>query len=276
MPQTFAETLYYAYGFNTTAGTVDLRPGTILRVSADPYQYIATATQEGAGNGFVSGPTLEFEISSYLSGGNRIVGFDAFFAQLVAAQAITMTAPQLDQSSWQQPAVADAADLFFTTFQQPFYRLFAPSTLQTPWETGSDIPGSNMAIAAAANFTNLSTATNTNGGTASALAYFGGRAVTRLCIRVSIMGNDHVVPIGTSVRNALDMLGIGPPSAAVVLAGLTLSRALGGVVLDPIALYDLRRRYRVRFDWNALAIYGQGSDALDLPLLHGDILTIGN
>jgi hypothetical protein len=283
LPQTFAETLFYAYGFNPTTsatglltpGTVDLRPGTILRIAADPYQFVADAPAQAATNGFVGGPMLDFEVASYIKGTNRIAGFDAFIAQLVAGGNLSVDPPVVDPTTWQQPGIADAADLFFPLFCQPFYRLFLPSALADAWGTGSDLPVNNMAIAAATSFTNLCTATNTgqSGGTAAALAYFGGRSVARVCIRVNIRGNDYVVPIGTTVGNALDRFGVRPPSVGVPLTGVALSRSLGGLVTNATGALQVGSRYRVRFDWNSLSIYGFSADALDLPLLHGDVLT---
>jgi hypothetical protein len=44
------------------------------------------------------------------------------------------------------------------------------------------------------------------------------------------------------------------------------------VVLDPQAGFDVGQSYKVRFDWNSLALYGLANDAFNLPVLHGDML----
>ncbi len=284
LPQTFAETLFYAYGFNPTTfaanlltkGTVDLRPGTILRIAADAYQNVPGEAGTGAAiSEFTGGPTLELEMTSYLSGGKRIAGFDAFLAQLAIAGALAVDRPRIDPNSWQQPGIANAADLFFSDFQQPFFRLFMPGSLQDAWGVGSNVPANNMAIVAAQSFTTLSRATSSGVDVPGmAKAYFGGRSVARVCIRVILQDNSYVVPLGTTVGDGLDMLGLRPPSAGAALRGITLSRSLGGLVTNPGAAYDVGARYRVRFDWNTLSIYGFSADALDLPLLHGDVLKV--
>lgn len=275
MPQTFAETLYYAYGFNTdptAGGSIDLRPGLVLRVSADPYQYVNNAGSGSADNAFTGGATLDLDIASYLASGAWKLGFDSFFAQLVAADALTVTAPKFDTSSFAEQPVADAADLFFPLFKQSFYRLFAPSALQSPWTTGSNLPASNFAIAAATSFTNLTTANNLTGNTAT-LAYFGGRAVIRACVRITVNEAEIVAPVGTTVGNILDRLGKRPPSTALQVRGFELRRSVSPVVLNPSAPYDVGQSYAVRFDWNSLPVYGYANDALNLPVLHGDVLT---
>lgn len=282
LPQTFAETLFYAYGFNPTsaaqglltAGTVDLRPGTILRVSANAFQNVPG--ESGAAQSEFSGAApLDLDVTSYLSGGARVAGFDAFIAQLAIAGVLIVDRPTIDPTSWAQPGVADAADLFFTEFQQPFYRLFMPSSLQDAWGTGSNLPVNNMALVAAQSFTLLSQSGNTGVDVPGmAKAYFGGRSVARVCIRVMVQGNLLIVPIGTTVGNALEMCALRPPSTGVALQGVTLMRSLAGMVTNPSAPIDAGAAYRVRFDWKTLAIYGFAADALDLPLLHGDVLTV--
>lgn len=276
LPQTFAETLYYAYGFNTdstSGGSVDLRPGMVLRVAADPYLYINNATSNSAVNAFVGGPSLEFEVSSYLLAGNWTLGLDAFFAQFVSSGALNVQAPPLDQQSWTEQPVADAADLFFPAFNQPFYRVFLPSQLLSPWTTGSDLPANNFAIAAAGSFTDLCNANNKTSGSAS-LAYFGGRAVLRLCVRIAVDGRHMTVPIGTTVGNVLDQLGRRPPNARTRLAGVELRRPLSPVVPDPQAPCDVSASIQVRLDWKHMPIYSLANDGLDLPVLHGDVLSI--
>ena len=275
MPQTFAETLYYAYGFNTnptTGGSVDLRPGLIVRVTANPYQYINEAGSGAADNAFTGGPTLDLDVSSYLSSSDWKLGFDSFFAQLVAAQALTVTQPALDPQSFAEQPIADAADLFFPLFNRSFYRIFVPGALASPWQAGSNLPAANFALAAATSFTNLTTANNLTGNTAT-LAYFGGRSVIRVCVRISLDGAELVVPVGTTVGNILDRLGMRPASTGARIQGIRLDRAQAPVVLDPEAACTVSQTYRVRFDWNGLALYGYANDSLNLPVLHGDSLT---
>jgi hypothetical protein len=274
LPQTFAETLYYAYGYNTNAtsgGSIDLRPGLIVRVAADPYQYLNSQAYGTADNAFVGGPSLDLDVSSYLSSGKYKLGFDAFFTQLVASGALSVKAPDFDMQMLTESPVADAADLFFTMFQQAFYRIFVPRALATPWQTGSNKPNSNFAVAAATTFTNLTTASPVGDGTAT-LAYFGGRSVIRACVRITVDGAELVVPVGTTVGNILERMGRRPPSTSVPITGVELQRPLAPVVLDPQAGFDVGQSYKVRFDWNSLALYGLANDAFNLPVLHGDML----
>lgn len=275
LPQTFAETLYYAYGFNTNptaGGSIDLRPGLVIRVAANPYQYINEAGSGAAENAFTGGPTLDLDVSSYLSSSDWKLGFDSFFAQLVAAQALTVAQPTFDPQSFAEQPIADAADLFFPLFNRPFYRIFVPGTLASPWQTGSNLPGANFALAAATSFTNLTTANNLTGNTAT-LAYFGGRSVIRVCVRITVDGVEMVVPVGTTVGNILDRLGKRPASTGIPVQGIRLERAQAPVVLDPSAACNIGETYPVRFDWGALALYGYANDSLNLPVLHGDSLT---
>jgi hypothetical protein len=248
----------------------------ILRVAIGDYLSVPDQTISTWMDGYAGGPVIDYEIGSYLSGGAWLEGFDAFIAQLVAANALEVGTPPSSGTS--VAGVADAADLFYgpasiPPFTQPFYRLFVPKALQSPTGSGSVVPANNFAIAAAASYTLLEASSNVPS-SSNPVAYFRGRAVVRPCIRVVVNGAEVVVPIGTTIGNLLDRYGWRPPSTAVALDGFVLERSLGPVVLSPGNTYDVGQSYPVRLDWQKLAVYAPWLDALALPLLHGDRLTV--
>ena len=275
MPQTFQETLYYAYGLDTVAGHADLRPGMVLRVAFGDYVNVGGTPTSPWLDGYTGGPVVDYEVGSYLGSGGWRVGFDAFVAQLVAAGALVVTAPQSAPSQQAGAGVADSADLFYPGFLQPFFRLFFPSVLASPTGIGSVVVPSGFALAAAPTFAALTTTVNYPAA-GNTVAYFRGRSVVKLCVRISVNGVDEVVPIGTTVGNLLERYAQRPPGAAVGLDGLVLERAAGPVVPDATARFEVGRTRRVRFDWGNQAVYGPAREALSLPLLHGDRLTIGS
>ncbi|MFC5740616.1 hypothetical protein [Dyella tabacisoli] len=283
MPQTFAETLYYAYGLNLGAGpgtgTIDLRSGMILRVDFANYAYVWTSVQNNWLNGFVGSNRTDFEVGDFYNhDGNWTQGVDAFIAQLVSAGVMSVPAPPYTPSTPQQAGVADAGDLFYSSFPKPFYRLFFPANLLDPSGVGSTTTSSNFTLVSAATYTDLTTATTTPSLT-SLVAFFRGRAVVTACIRITVNGNDVVVPIGTTLGNVLDRYAARPPATALQVNGLVWERALGSALVvygsgAPAAnAIDLASRYRIRLDWNTLPVYASPIDATTLPLLHGDRLS---
>ncbi|PPK72405.1 hypothetical protein B0F88_104199 [Methylobacter tundripaludum] len=271
MPQTFAETLYYNYGLNLAQGYADLRPGMVLRVMPSNYMvvpgYDNNPSEKAVSNtdGYTNSAPIDYDIGSYTDSSGWMVGFDAFLSRLMGG-AITVAPPAAMAGDAQ--GVAEAADLYYPAFQQPFYRVFFPTTLSAT-STVSTLPASQINLAAAANYTalqntSISAATNT---------YFCGRAIIKLCIRVIINGNEAVVPIGTTVTNILERAGRVPPKSGVTLTGLKLERAIGQTDSFGNASCQAGRAYKVHFDYQPLPVYGTGQSALDLPLLHGDILT---
>lgn len=283
MPQTFAETLYYAYGLNLGGGpgtgTIDLRPGMILRVDFAGYNYVWTSAQNNWLNGFAGNSRLEFEIGDfYNTSAAWTQGMDAFVAQLVSAGVMSVPPPPSISGQPQQAGVADAADLFYPGFPQPFYRLFFPRSVLDPSGTGSTTTSSNFSLVSAASYTQLSTATTTPSAS-SPVAFFRGRAVVTACIRISVNGNDVVVPIGTTLGNVLDRYAARPPASALHIEGLTWERALGAAIpvygsgVPSAAVMDVANRYRIRIDWKTLPVYAAPQDATTLPLLHGDRLS---
>jgi hypothetical protein len=287
MPQTFGETLYYSYGLSTpvaTQGWVDLRPGMVLRVAFSSFDLTAVSGAPPWSSGYAGGTVLDYEIGDHAGAdGSWLVGFDAFIDWLVTQGALTVPAPQKPPTTGgtTQSGGADAADLSFPLFSQPFYRLLVPSMLQDPAEPASSATNQQFTIAAGAKWQEIDAATAAPGGGVH-VAYFRGRAVLRACIRVEVDGAEHVVPVGTTVGNLLDRMARRPPWASLALRGVRLYRAPGSAVLpgpaipDPAKGYDAVALSRVRLDWPAATAWPAGpQDALSLPLLHGDRVVFG-
>jgi hypothetical protein len=282
MPQTLGETLYYSYGLSS-AGSVDLRPGMVLRVAFSSFDLTAVGGAPPWSSGYAGGTVLDYEIGDYAGAdGSWVVGFDAFIDWLVTQGALTVPAPQTPSAGGTtQSGGADAADLSYPLFSQPFYRLLVPSTLQDPAKPANSATNQQFTIAAAAKWQEIDAATAAPGGGVH-VAYFRGRAVLRACIRVEVDGAEHVVPVGTTVGNLLDRVARRPPWASLALRGVRLYRAPGSAVLpgpavlDPAQGYDAAALSRVRLDWPAATAWPAGpQDALSLPLLHGDRVVFG-
>lgn len=275
MPQTFQETLYYAYGLNfpgagAGSASVDLRPGMVLRVAVDTYQALTGSSSLQWSTGYTGGSVLEYDVGSFIdTSGNWNLGFDNFIGQLVAAGALTVSPPPFHESTQQEAGIADAADLYFPGFRTPFCRLFIPTALATPNEACPTDTPKSFVLAAAPTYDALTTVVNTPDGT-NPVAYFRGRAVVRVCIRISLNGNEIVVPVGTTVANLLERLGRLTPPATAQLKELIVKRALGPVVLNPAQPLSPSASYQVRFDWKTQPEYAPGWNALSLPLLPGD------
>jgi hypothetical protein len=143
-----------------------------------------------------------------------------------------------------------------------------------PTGVGTTFTPSNFVLAAAPSYRTLQTTVNYPTGSNPTVAYFRGRSVVKLCIRVFINGVEDVVPIGTTVTNILERYGRQVPSAGVAFGGVQLQRA-SALAVNATAPFDAGASVPVRLDWNTLSVYGPANTALSLPLLHGDRLTIG-
>jgi len=278
MPQTFQELLYYSYGLTFPGpgalyGSVDLRPGMVLRVASSDYMAVGGTSSSTWLAGYTGTTVNDYEVGSYQGAGGWMVGMDAFIAQLVANGALTVNPPPTDVSAAQEGGLAESADLFYPSFQQPFYRLFIPSSLLSASQSGSTSTAANFVLAAADNYTALTTSVNVPGG-AGAVAYFRGRSVLKVLIRVRLDGSELLVPVGTTVANLLDRLAGQPTSAAAPLVGLELTRSLGPVAFEEAADLDAGRSWPVQLAWDGLQVYGPAWNALSMPLLHGDSLTL--
>ncbi|MFF5722541.1 hypothetical protein [[Kitasatospora] papulosa] len=281
MPQTFEETLYYAYGLSAVGGYVDLRPGMVLRVGFSAFDLTAAGGSTAWSNGYSGGPVIDYEVQDSGAGGTWTTGFDAFVEWLVGNGVLRVPGPERPPSSSAQPTstaadvlqsgAAEAADL--ASLRQPFHRLLIPGALQAATPPALGRTGQQFTIAGAARWQDIDAATPAGQGGVS-VAYFRGRAVLRPCVRVHVGGIEHLVPLGTTLGNVLDRLARRPPPAPVRLLGLRLERANGPVVLEPQQGYRADAMTPVLFEGCAV---GQDAahEVLRLPLLHGDRITFG-
>ena len=281
LPLTFVESLYYGYGFNVADeatgkgfGQVDLSPGMVLQAEFESYQALPQSLQE-QGPGMVGANVTRYEIGSYRAGGQWRQGFDAFLSRLVGHGTL-FPGPVGGRSSPAQSGAGGLPDLYYTDFLQPFFRLLYPvQFLPSVDPSVSENLRDNVTLIAAGSRADLDQATAVLRDPSSAFqpvqaVYFRGRAMITPNIHVSLNQQDLIVPLGTTVANVLER------HARRNLSGqgrvpVTLTRGTAGVA---IAGWPDRQHVSIRLDWAGGVIYPAGDDWLDLPLLHGDSLTL--
>ncbi|SCL44886.1 hypothetical protein GA0070606_0500 [Micromonospora citrea] len=288
MPQTFDETLSYAYGFEPGTGVIDLVPGMILRADFGQYQWIgADAIASKYLDGYVGSQRVEYEIGSYVSGGEWLPGFDAFLSAIVGANGTEVPSPNNDGTRYS--GGEGLPDLYYPQFRQPYLRLVYPPKMLASGSYDAR-PACNIALLAAGDRVSLSAAT-TNlrqgqpTGAGVAVAYLRGRVTLTACVRVWLDGTPTVVPVGTRVGNLLETAATRPPvlptqtvTPGVPISGLTLTRATGYAITDPSTGsdgYAVGAGMPVRLDWGRGMAYDEYRDWLSLPLLAGDRISTG-
>jgi hypothetical protein len=275
MPQSFDEQLYYNFGFSlaTTAGAayVDLRPGMVLRVALGDYVSINEQQLPSWLNGYVGASVFDFEIGSYQASGAWRVGFDGFLNQLASHNALQVPAPFKSTSGTGQSGVAAGADLYYSQFQQPFYRMFVPASLLSPSSTTNGNQASlNFAVVAAATYTLV------NGSSPNpqqyATAYFRGRTTLEALIRVQVDGVGRLAPVGTSLGNLVEQLRQRPAGATGRGLGTRLLRGSGPGPTSLTLTDSIPETLEVMLSWDGGVVYGPGAgyDGFSLPLLAGD------
>jgi hypothetical protein len=272
LPQTFAEQLYYNFGFSTTSGSgagyIDLRPGMILRVTASDYISIQGSVPTWI-NGYGPSASIDFEIGSYNAGANWRTGFNAFLSTLSSLGALAVSTPALS-TGYTQAGLAGAIDLYYTQFLQPFYRLYVPSTINTAWGTGTNSTQSNFTLVAAAKYGELQS-TTVNPST-NPTAYFRGRTTVQVMIKVMVNGMERLVPVGTTLGNLLEQLNMRLAASSGLFNNLRVYRSVIGAITNPAPASSIGPLLELRVDWNGLSSYalGNGLSAMSAPLLPGD------
>lgn len=276
MPQTVNELLYYHYGLTTTArssaASVDLRPGMVLRAILCDYIDINQTQLPAWVNGYGGASTLDLEIGSYTNGTGWRTGFGGFLSTLAAMGALSVEPPYHNVTTG-QAGDASGIDLYFPAFQQPFYRLFIPAAIPSPSAPETNDPTKNFAIVAAGDFAALEASAPDR--STNTVAYFRGRTTLEVLIRVTVNGDEQLVPVGTSVGNLLERSGSRAVARSALLTGTRLHRSLAPAVTDPDPATALGPTLAVRLDWGGFTTFsaGQGLDILSMPVLSGDALT---
>jgi hypothetical protein len=285
LPQTFAESLYYRYGCDPANRYTDIHPGMRLRVDwqshqpIDPSAQNSTATAFNPLNGFVGTGTSYIDVIEIpSSSGTLLTGFDAFLSSLASVAVAANSG-----------GAAGAIDLQGNAFAYPYFRLFYPQTFPTSDGIGSTAQTANAVIYGAATLADLEAATQSylaNGvfnGKGSA-AYFRGRATVVPEIAVLLQGATTYVPLGTTMRAALQRFGPVPRlnPASITIGSLppqwfyrwqyTINPALVPGTVPAWVPFAKRQVTLDAASGGGYQYYSAALDSFDVPLLGGDMI----
>jgi hypothetical protein len=273
LPLTFAETLYYSYGFNPTAGYVNLQPGMRLRVDFENHQFV---NPDPTGNltGFVGAGTSYLPVST-IAGSTEPSVFDAFLGSMPLPIVAANTG-----------GGAGVIDLQGSRFQMAYLRLIYPPTFPSSDSGGATGPAQNAVILGAPTIAALESATtfylanrNFIGLTGIVWTYFRGRATMIPEAACLVNGTPVYVSVGTTVRQLTETFAALPFNEAVTMRGFAYRRPIGNVVDAAAEIspdYPYGRSNDVHFSFQTLDnyVYSANLDLFDLPVLGGDWLEL--
>ena len=168
MPQTFAETLLYSYGFTGSSGWVDLRPGMVLRVEYESYQTMSAATPDkDMLNGFITSAVAQYQITRSAKTAEGFTALDAFIGLLTGLGGTKVTPPPPPVAN-KQAGGGGLIDSGYPLMQQAFLRLVYPLSFLNTTQPGTPSLDLNAVLIAASKLSELDTATrNIRSGAAS-------------------------------------------------------------------------------------------------------------
>ena len=275
MPQTFAETLLYSYGFTGSSGWADLRPGMVLRVEYESYQTMGAATPDQAMlNGFITSAVAQYQITRSAKNAEGFTALDAFIGLLTGLGGTKVTPPPVTLRK--QAGGGGLIDSGYPLMQQQFLRLVYPPSFPSTNQPGTPYPEFNALLIAASKLSELDAATRAirSGGqvdTKLGVLYFRGRTTLAPQIRVWVNDVEQYVPVGTTVGQILAQRAMDPSAVDLPLTGLRLRRGIGPALVGSPAFYDVGAAAAVRLDWAPA-----GKAALTaLPVLGGDRIYLG-
>jgi hypothetical protein len=272
MPQTFAETLLYSYGFTGNSGFADLRPGMVLRVEYESYQTMGAGTPEL--NGFITSAVAQYQITRSAKTADGFTALDAFIGLLTGLGGTKVVQPTV--TSRKQAGGGGLIDSGYPLMQQSFLRLIYPPSFPSTAQPGTPYPELNAVLIAASKLSELETATqNIRKGNPVdnkvGVLYFRGRTTLAPQIRVWVNDVEQYVPVGTTVGQILAQRAMDPSAVDLPLTGLRLRRGIGPALVGSPAFYDVGAAAAVRLDWAPA-----GKAALTaLPVLGGDRIYLG-
>jgi len=275
MPQTFAETLLYAYDFADVSGNAALLgyaallPGMTLRAEYESYLTMGAASNLAKLNGFIASAVAHYQITRAATAGRSVTALDAFIASLVGQGAAKVPQPPLEKDM--QAGGGGLIDSGYALMQQPFLRLVYPQSFPGTNDIGTAVPQGNAALLAASKLSDLDTATDSMrkgkpAGPSVCVLYFRGRATLTPQLPIFVDGVQQYVSLGATLGQILAQRGMDPPAVNLPLTGIKLRRGVGAALVGSPMVYDVGGGTAVRLDWAP-----SGNAALSaLPLLAGD------
>ena len=264
LPQTFAESLYFRYGFDPTRRCVELSPGMRLRIDFQAHQTVDPASTPL--NGFVGAGSAYVGIGQAgTASGGLVLAFDPFLSQL---QGLSVGA---------SPGAGGAIDLAAPALQMPYWRLHYPALYPAAGSTGYDGTQQNPALVGAPTRAALEAASKSyeQDGTVPSPAvgvWFRGRSTPVPEIPFLSGGEPQWCALGTTLRGLVAGFApapwiagtMSPPTQFCFRLLTPLVESGGGIgwtLLGP----------RVEVALNSAPYrYGPTLDPLDLPIVGGD------
>ncbi|WHU04259.1 fibronectin type III domain-containing protein [Sphingomonas sp. NIBR02145] len=275
MPQSFAETMLYGYGFTGASGYADLTPGMVLRVEYESYQTMGAATPNQAElNGFITTAVARYPIVRSAGGATTLTGLDAFIARLMATGGTSVSEPVI--TNRKQAGAGGLIDSGYANLQRPFLRLVYPPTFPGTNEIGTPYPEFNAVLLAASKLSDLEAATrNLRAGNPAGprvgTLYFRGRTTLVPELRVFLNDIEQLVPLGSTLGDMLAGRAMEPSPVGLPLTGIEVTRGIGAALVGSPSSYDAGSGMPLRVDWAPAG----NTALLALPLLGGDRVRLG-
>ncbi|MDQ1720834.1 MAG: hypothetical protein QOI26_568 [Pseudonocardiales bacterium] len=266
LPQTFAESLYFRYGFDPVQRCVELSPGMRLRIDFQSHQSVDPGVSSL--NGFVGAGRSWIEVGQASGAqGGVVLGFDPFLSQL---QGLTVGASTA--------GAGGLIDLQGAAYQLPYWRLYYPSSYPSSDGTGFAGATQNPVLIGAPTRAALEAAGTQYGKDGTILApaagvWFRGRTVVVPEIPVLLQANLTYLTLGSTLRSVF--AGLAPvPWVPGTIQSQFLYRSngpllnKGGLQWQPLSQYQL-----VAFNSPTYYAYSATLDSFDLPLVGGDSIS---
>jgi hypothetical protein len=267
LPQTFAESLYFRYGFDPAGRAVELSPGMRLRIDFEAHQ--AVDPGHTPLNGFVGAGRSYVEIRQTAAAqGGLVLGFDPFLAQLQG------------MSVGVSPGAGGAIDLQGAAFQLPFWRLLYPQSYTSSGGPGYQYAQQNPVLVGAPTRAALEAATTQYGkdGTVPAPAvgvWFRGRAAPVPELPVLFLNTLTWCTLGTSVRDLF--AGFAPVpwvNGTTSVPSQLCTRLLTPLGGNGTLSSNVAKGWAPVAFPSSFSYYGPTLDSLDLPLVGGDAISL--
>ncbi|MFT4847686.1 MAG: hypothetical protein ACI83B_000207 [Sediminicola sp.] len=283
LPLTYAETLFYSYGFNPSKRYVSLQAGMRITLSYSEYQFIGPGGTSPLLNGYVGSGSVSYVMGSYLSGSDQgtqklDIGFSNFLNQLAI------------ETHSNVGGGSSVLDTYITGASEPYYRIFYPTSFLSADEAGSLNPSQNISIVVSSDFAKMKAATDAwNNGQPFPgdvlVTFLRGRATVVPEIKITVSGQEQWVPIGTTLRNILDEFAAVPfrPATGSIdgwqTTNIQLSRTVDSVInktTEVETAYSVGRSNPIAISHAKIVCYTNGQDNFDLPLMQGDTINLIN
>lgn len=210
LPHYIGETLACAYGLDAASGSMDIRPGMVLLMEPEIYQF--KEDEKDTSSGFLPGAELAYPVRSFINAaGNVGVQVSPFLRRFADWFHIKNQDQTTGAEKGPRYCAGGILDFYQAGMEGPFWKLVYPSVFQGSAVKDTSFPGEHIMLLSCSTLRDMEASMEILGSPIAVLSeipaailYIRGRTAVRIGLSVSWRKEKRIVEAGTTLRELFE------------------------------------------------------------------------